>query len=103
MTELEKQAEEYANSISNTNLEKLIAEKAYIKGFQDANQWVSVSEQLPECHEQHGNVYYSGRILIYGDEGIETAEFLTYPSFAEWSGCHGKVTHWMPLPDKPLK
>jgi hypothetical protein len=97
MTEIEKQARKYANSISNTILEKLIAEKAYIKGHQDTNKWIDCNDRLPEKEDVY-NVYVT-------NIGVGSLSFInglwTMPLFK--TIVIENVSHWMPLPDKPLK
>lgn len=71
--------------------------------------WVSVLERLPK--EEHTGCGYSGRMLAYGDGGIDGPYFVAYCdltrlSKAVWYLAHDNqpampVTHWMPLPLAP--
>ena len=96
MIELEKQAEEYTNQQGMPEMKsKYVYEaikQAYIKGHQDANKWVSVSEQLPTEY---------GRYLIYR-AGCDKIQFETWNNTG-WAYCNNDCTHWMPLPENPLK
>jgi hypothetical protein len=78
MTELEKQAMELYSFPE--------ARKAYIKGYQDANQWIDCKDRLP--------IDGSHVIGCCFDGGVREVRFHNI----EYS-----ITHWMPLPNKPLK
>ena len=93
MTELEKQAMELYSFPQSR--------KAYIKGYQDANQWVSVSEQMPiEI------IGFYNCLVIRNDKQIRQARFNALMQRFQnmnFEDIHDSVTHWMPLPNKPLK
>jgi len=59
---------------------------AYIRGFQDANKWIDCKERLP--------IDGSHVIGYCFDGGVREVRFhnIAY-----------SITHWMPLPNKPLK
>ena len=91
MTELEKQAVELYSFPEAT--------KAYIKGYQDANQWIDCNERLPEnlvnvlVIRSRDNTYSVGR--------YEAAYKSWYTDYS--TPHYDTVSHWMPLPNKPLK
>ena len=115
MTELEKQAEEYVGKEFGIyqlkklpNLNETVQEvvvKAYIKGFQDANKWVDCKEGLPMINE----------ICLIFDKLQEKTYIATFVSLKrnneeDWFVNENNIifpkkhiTHWMPLPEKPLK
>jgi len=84
MTELEKQAMELYSFPE--------ARKAYIKGHQDANQWIDCKERLPEKEDVY-NVYVT-------NIGVGSLSFInglwTMPLFKNI--VIENVSHWMPLP-----
>jgi len=97
---IEKQAEEYANKNGMPQIkQKCIYEaitKAYIKGYQDANQWISVSEQMPiEI------IGFYNCLVIRNDKQIRQARFNALMQRFQnmnFEDIHDSVTHWMPLP-----
>ena len=67
-------------------------------------EWISVEDELPtdgeyvlvyHLNDDHISVGYfeSENISFYTDDGWETE--------IPWAQ-HGRVTHWMPLPNKPV-
>ena len=81
---------------------------AYVVGYTQcqedmADKWISVNDRLPNFHE-YVLIYKNNNINLIGcyrevDDGIWDIYYS--------NGCDGegenKVTHWMPLPNKPLK
>ena len=68
---------------------------AFIKGYQKANEWISVEDMLPA----NGICV----IIVEMPEGnIEFGENLN-GSFVEWKTCEERkyITHWQPLPKAP--
>lgn len=70
-------------------------------------QWVSVSERLPE--EARVGCKYSKHVLAFGDGGVDGPYFVAYCTLTEvWYLAHDHqpvmdVTHWMPLPVRPVE
>ena len=95
MTELEQKAEEYTNKNGMPQIkQKCIYEaitKAYIKGYQDANQWVDCKGRLPD---EIAMTYIVSNGTSVDFDIFDGKEFIKYSK---------QVTHWMPLPNKPLK
>ena len=58
-------------------------------------KWISVDERMPStCID----------VLVYRSGGITLGGYDSYEGFWYDQGLRcGKVTHWMPLPDKPKK
>jgi hypothetical protein len=84
--------------------EKEISFSAYVKGYQKANEWISVEDRLPE---PDNFIEY----LVYVDEGtgypyINTGRFnewgFHFPSWSNNSGSvQSNITHWQTLPTPP--
>jgi len=64
------------------------------------SEWISVEDRLPEIAEWSGN-----RVLVYTEEGsIHTGRYEGEVA-GDWVDLYndsGEITHWMPLPEKPL-
>jgi hypothetical protein len=92
MTELEKQAEELYSFPE--------ARKAYIKGHQDDNKWISVSERTPNDNTKVLALTKFGEIvLLFKDSKWYTVDILTQIN-GEYKSMQlfVDVSHWMPLP-----
>jgi hypothetical protein len=63
------------------------------------SEWISVDERLPERNE----------IVLTTDRGVVTlgsynTMFLEWWTFqVDWMAYSADVTHWMPLPEPPVK
>lgn len=79
------------------------------------NKWISVDERLPEddLSEEHEKKTIKVLVAIKAKNGItirtqERFRDYTYSNvgdpiiFWTWRFSHGKVTHWMPLPEPPM-
>ena len=101
MTELEKQAMELYSFPE--------ARKAYIKGYQDANQWISVEKRhLLPCYESgHWDGLRSDFMLLLNNKKhqhvgrcysgtLDGSEFDCFYGTDDYE--IENVTHWMPLP-----
>ena len=69
----------------------------------EADGWISVKEQLPECWSQHRNDYASGYVLGYTKYG--EWEITQLWNNKDWEGDDDNegdyITHWMPLTVPP--
>ncbi len=111
MTELEKQAMELYSFPE--------ARKAYIKGFKDANKWISVSEPPTQDGKylvfENGDIFLAYYSSIPEDESgftkennlkyfHATMENIEYSNWREKGTGHGSTdtllnpSHWLPLP-----
>ena len=107
----EQMAEEFGTGIDlccGTSDIIIAAEKAFLAGYQAAQQWISVKERLPENSVGWTTVY--GCILsrwavqpgfYTKDSGVWVSRFVD-----QHEDCHNylpfeSVTHWMPLPNPP--
>ena len=85
----------YNKAVLHSN-PKLILEQSFYAGFEFAQRWISIEEELPdtECqdvvlvktdNESYATAYYHGEksgFIIYGDDA--------YCDF-------GSITHWRPI------
>ena len=122
--QLAEMAEEYANSIDFTqtkNLRMIIA-KAYIKGYQAAQEemkWIDCKDRLPEIDKQetYNDIdFFASDYVLASIEGDKLPRVLRIEKVSkEFTNCNwycpiiddildfeDKITHWMPLPQKPL-
>lgn len=66
--------------------------------------WISVKDKLPDCFEQHNLVYSSGKVIVYGWEGVDVDEYLNYYNdqgqlLKEGWSSGLDITHWcIPVP-----
>ena len=70
----------------------------YEKGFADGmlfrkGEWISVEERLPD---------QDGKYLSYTRKGFTVLSYY-YALEGEFGFEHWDVTHWMPLPEPPMK
>lgn len=100
MSDAEKAAEEYAQSLTRVEPARFTRsdiELAFYSGAAwAAPKWISVKERLPE--EERDVVLYGSRGIFFGWLSSEESESPKFCSFD--SEIYG-VTHWMPLPDAP--
>ena len=105
MTELEKQAMELYSFPQSR--------KAYIKGYQDANQWVSVEKRhLLPCYESgHWDGLRSDFMLLLNNKKhqhvgrcysgtLDGCEFDCFYGTDDYE--IENITHWLPLPSTDI-
>lgn len=76
-------------------LEKNIVPQFLEKEKQLQNKWISVKDKLPTPNEV---------ILIFWDNKITSGSYKDFHNgyFQHGAATQLKVTHWMPLPNKPI-
>ena len=73
----------------------------FIKGY-NYDKWIKCVDKMPETPEQHNDICSSGRLLVFGSEGIEVCEYVKHKNYnGYWYGCQGDITHWMETPQQP--
>jgi len=88
----------YFGKITYKNLVELLNEKA------SEPEWVSVSDRLPETNSEVLCVKKNGlKLILSYHAGFDTLERKFYWwAFDKWMDQNAQVTHWMPLPNKPV-
>lgn len=74
--------------------------QGYSDGRADAQRWISVEERLPERYK---HVLVATRLTDEGEPDLEIAYFSIGGWQKDEGRLYGKVTHWMPLPEPPVK
>ncbi len=71
---------------------------------QSEPKWISVNERLPEIGGQYYLVYNEtkGVFRSFYNKGFKCFETIILTK-NEWHSEEIAVTHWMPLPEKPIK
>ena len=95
-------AEEYADNYgweSIVNEFKNDSVKAYIAGYQAAQQWISVKERLPKEDVDVAIGWFQKTASNKSFWTVDAAQ-LTNKVFSGWR-VYPEVTHWMPMPDAP--
>jgi hypothetical protein len=100
-TEIEKLADEV---YPTTDMGKLKSNIGFIKGYNQcqedmADKWISVNDVKPKQNQY---------VLIYGKGDrqmtsiYQDGDFCCYDMLTECLEIAEEITHWMPLPNKPL-
>ncbi len=69
----------------------------FVSAFANQNKWISVFKKLPEKY---------GTYLVLSNKGIEEGTYFNASfgdRFRMREALHTQVTHWMPLPESPIK
>jgi hypothetical protein len=93
----EQMAEEFGTGIDlccGTSDIIIAAEKAFLAGYQAAQQWISVKERLPE---------YDVEVLTFetGNYKVNAVSEYTQWWWDSNEGFKRNPTHWQPLPKPP--
>ena len=68
-------------------------------------KWIPVTERLPEKEKAVLLRFASGDMVVgdwyYEEEGTTSWESHTDDGWVTY--CEGKITHWMPLPEPPMR
>jgi hypothetical protein len=93
----EQMAEEYSFDymlLDDPKYAMSITKKAFLAGYQAAQQWISVKEQLPE---------YDVEVLTFetGNYKVNAVSKYTQWWWDSDEGFQRNPTHWMPLPAAP--
>ena len=102
--EIEQLAESIYNPMFSSNPFVIVESKGFIKGYTQcqedmADNWISVNDNKP-TQNQYVLIYGKGdrqMTAIYQDN-----DFCCYDIMTEGLEIAEEITHWMPLPHKPL-
>lgn len=97
MKELEQEAKEWFANVECTTPEESFIAGANWQSEQD--NWISVSERLPEEEVTDVLFYNSGYKLCFIGRLYDRIEKTFWDQSAD---THTQVTHWRPLPKSPL-
>lgn len=115
----EQLAEEYCDTKQLSHVERLLMTEGFLAGYKAAQQWISVSDRLPELEYGFAMRRESECVLIASDGNVHVAHLCekwcdrTQLIFQACDcDCRGhdmeqdewgldQVTHWMELPAPP--
>lgn len=66
--------------------------KANMEAFMEMQQWIPVTERLPEENTT---------VIVSEDNGIVFQCLYAYDGWDLWEGNEVNITHWQPMPQPP--
>ena len=89
----EELAKEYAESFQENDY-TIETESAFIAGFEAAQKWITVEDELPK---------ESRFVFVLSDVGDAYVTYFLGGVFTPVHPIRFKITHWLPIPKLPTK